>query len=419
MKRILMLGCAGVLAGCGATADYDFDGFGARASNNNSLEAVHERVLALDTHVDIPLDYATAANDPGGFTSLQVDLPKMRIGGLDAAFFIVYTPQRGLDEEGYAAAREIAETRYQAIARMTQAYPDQVGLATSVREVEEISRSGRIVALIGMENPYPLGASVEDVPMWAERGVRYISITHWGHNQFGDSSNFAEDAGERASMHGGLSPLGRELVVAVNRAGVMLDVSHSGRDTMLQAVELSAAPVVASHSGARAVSDNARNLDDEQLRAIAANNGVVQVVALGDYVRAPSPERLAAIEEIRQRHNGVTTEQRRNFTPEQATAYYAEIAALDQRFAPATVSQLVDHIDHVVAVAGIDHVGISSDFDGGGGIDGWRNASETMNVTAELMRRGYSEAEIAQIWSGNLLRVMRDAERVGERLRAE
>lgn len=377
--------------------------------SETELRALHERLLTVDTHVDIGRHYATAELDPGGFTTAQVDLPKMRAGGIDAAFFIVYTRQGPLDAEGYLAAREAAEEKYTAIDRMIRAYPDQIALARTADEVVAIAASGRRAALIGMENAYPLGTSVEDVAMWAERGVRYTSITHFGNNQMGGSSNPNTAEGE-SEIDPGLSDLGRELVAALNDSGIMVDVSHVGKTTMLEAVELSRAPVIASHSGAYGVYDNARNLDDEQLRAIRDNGGVAQMVAFRSYVRPRTAEHEAAIDALRATLGLETRAARATMSAETRAEYLTEALAMRDRFPDTTIAHFADHIDHAVSVVGIEHVGIASDFDGGGGVLGWDDASQSLEVTRELVRRGYSENDLRRLWGGNVLRVMRAVE---------
>ncbi|MGF1545259.1 MAG: dipeptidase [Parvularculaceae bacterium] len=382
---------------------------------NQALEdaarRIHEDVLTLDTHVDISIEYATAALDPGGFTTAQVDLPKMRAGGRDAAFFIVYTPQTKNDADNLSAAEEIAETRLSAIERFAGGYPAEIGLATSADEVRAIAATGRRVALIGMENAYPLGQDLSLVDGLAARGVRYVGITHFGHNQFGDSSNDNADAGVPATKWNGLSPLGRELVAKLNRVGILGDVSHAAMSTMMQAVKLSKTPIIASHSGAKAIGDVARNLDDEQLRALAANGGVVQIVALDGYLKPFTDEQVAFRDALRKEMDLDTSAKRGAADAATLEAYAERLDGTWEIEPRATVADFVDHIDHAVQVAGIDHVGIASDFDGGGGVDGWEDASETLNVTRELVWRGYGEAEIAKIWGGNLLRVLEAVER--------
>jgi len=395
--RHIFLAAALVLMGCQAQDKVE------NAANTKSVAAIHDQTLTLDTHIDIPLTYMTEI-DPSQKTDLQVDIPKLGDGKLDSGFWIIYTPQGDLTAKGYAAGLEIAQTRNKAIANFTKTYSNKVELAKTAADVRRIVGQGKNAVLIGMENAYPLGESIEDVPLWAERGVRYMGITHFGHNQFGDSSNlnFIRDDGPKWN---GLSPLGKDLVRAMNDNGIMVDVSHAGKATMMQAADLSRTPIIASHSGVKAVADSARNLDDEQLRKIAAVGGVAQMVALGSYVKLPTPEQAAA-------RTALDAEFGDRADWDQAKRdLYGERRAVIKAIAPeASAADFVDHIDHAVKVAGIDHVGIASDFDGGGGIDGWQNASETENITAELVKRGYNEADIGKIWGGNLLRVMEVAE---------
>lgn len=364
--------------------------------------ALHSRVISVDTHIDIEPELATEKFDPGGFTLGQNDLPKMRAGGLDAAFLILYTGQGALDEAGYREAREMAEKKYQAIVRLTRAYPDQVGLATTPDEVRSLHAQGKRVVLIGMENAYPLGTNLDEVALWAKRGVRYIGITHMGNNQFGGSSNPDPELGD-ADDDPGLSEAGKALVKALNDNGIMVDISHVGRRTMLEAITLSRAPVIASHSGVKGVYDNARNLDDEQLEAIRDSGGVAQMVAFRGYVAAVDPAIVSGIAELRKQYlpNGWD-----KASPEQVAAMRSGVQALRNNHPDVDVAKFVDHIDYAVKRIGVEHVGIASDFDGGGGVKGWDNASETANVTAELMRRCYNEDQIRALWGGNLLRVL-------------
>jgi membrane dipeptidase len=390
---------------------------GSKTLTPADVPAVHDRTLTLDTHIDIPLTYMKEI-DPSGDTELQVDLPKLMAGQLDSGFWIVYTPQGPLTDEGYKAAHDIASTRIGAIRYMADQNKETVGLATTAADVRKLVKAGKHAVLVGMENAYPLGLTAEmvgmqdkagaaefnNVAMWQALGVRYMGLTHFGHNQYGDSSNPhpERDSGPKWN---GLSPAGRDLVDQLNKAGIMVDVSHTGKETMMQAADLSRTPIIASHSGVKAVAESARNLDDEQLRKIAEVNGVAQMVALGAYVKVPTAEQAAA----RKTLDAEYLNQDRN-DPIVGAAYTARRALITAMAPEATVADFVDHIDHAVKIAGINHVGIASDFDGGGGVAGWQDASETQNVTAELIARGYSEADIGKIWGGNLLRVMEAVE---------
>lgn len=265
--------------------------------------AIHDRLLTLDTHVDIGAKYGTAALDPGVINRAQVDLPSMRVGGLDAGFFIVYTPQGELNAEGYADAVKAADEKYRGILRMLRANSGTIGLATTADQVESLNAEGKLIALIGIENSYPLGDTPESVAksvaLWAERGVRYASITHFGHNQFGGSSNPSKARGDGGDP--GLSELGKALVSELNHQGVMVDVSHVGPQTMADTMAASRAPVIASHSTAQAVYDNPRGLTDEQLVAIRDGGGVAQITAYRSYIADIDPQVIAAMSVLRER----------------------------------------------------------------------------------------------------------------------
>ena len=369
--------------------------------------SLQDRIITIDTHDDIPLNFATPEVDPLN-ADRQVNLEKMKAGGLDVGFFIVYVGQTPRTPENYARAKSEAQTKFSAIHRMTTMYPDRIGLARSPEDVERLTRAGKLVAAIGIENGYVIGKDIALVRQYHGLGARYMTLAHGQHNDICDSAT-----GQNPPEHGGMSVFGREVVAEMNRVGMMVDISHVSRDCMMQATAASTLPVIASHSSARAVADHPRNLDDEQLRAIRRNGGVAQMVAFASYVKIDAPEKRAAIDSLR-RSMGITGGGRgalAALTPEQRSEYQRRLAAIDARWPAATVADFVNHIDHAVRVAGIDHVGISSDFDGGGGVTGWRDAGETVNVTAELIRRGYSDAEIEKLWSGNLLRVWRANER--------
>ncbi len=390
---------------------------------------IHGRALTLDTHDDIPFNFATPEVDPGVRGDRQVDLPKMRDGGLDVAFFVVYVGQGENTPAGYASAYQQAITKFEAIHRLTdEMYPDQIELAHSADDVERIVESGKLVAAIGIENGWPVGNDLANLAEFHRLGGRYITLAHNGHNQIADSANPSGD--EPAELHGGISDFGAEVIAEMNRLGIMVDVSHISKAAMLEAARLSAAPVIASHSSCRALCDVARNMDDEQLLALRENGGVMQTVALGAFVKQ-TPERERAIGELLQREMGVSgmgemfgrmrgvPDDERAELERQMEAARAMIRDEVDPLHPAPdVADFVDHIDHAVDLIGVQHVAISSDFDGGGGVVGWNDASETFNVTHELVRRGYTEQEIGMLWSGNTLRVWREVEAVAARLQA-
>jgi membrane dipeptidase len=388
------------------------------AGQTRGFSRVHGPVLTLDTHVDIPPTYTTLPEvDPGLETRLQVDLPKMERGGLDAAFFIVYVGQTARTEENYAAAREAALVKFNAIHAMTDAlYPSRIGLASTPADVLDIYGSGRKVAMIGIENGYVIGTDLSLVEEYYDRGARYMSLGHVGHNDIADSSMPRIDLGDAPAEHGGLSDFGREVVNEMNRLGMMVDISHASHDAMMQAVELSEAPVIASHSSTMTLANHPRNLTDDQMRALAAKGGIAQIVAFSTYVKA-DPGRTAAGMALRNRIAQEQGAPRFSYLAHGKLPEFREgMAEINRLYPRATLAQFVDHIDHAVKVMGIDHVGISSDFDGGGGVVGWDDASETGNVTAELLKRGYTYEEIEKLWSGNFLRVWSEVDAVAARL---
>ncbi|MEX0315256.1 MAG: dipeptidase [Allomuricauda sp.] len=383
---------------------------------------IHEKVVTIDSHDDINVKNFTDSINYTQNLDTQVNLPKMEAGGLDVVWLIVYTGQDSLTTEGYAKASDNAIAKFDAIHRLCDTYaPDRIGLALTSDDVRQIAASGKKVAMIGVENAYPIGDDLSKLEDYYNRGARYVSLSHNGHSQFCDSHTGEKDD---TWLHNGLSDLGKEAVKEMNRLGIMIDISHPSKASIMQMLEHSKAPIIASHSSARALCDHSRNLDDEQLLALKKNGGVVQTVAFSSYLNTEKHEKRAAyMKNIHQEMAdslGVTWHERSEFSSlskaeqEVYMENYPKITKLGNEKAaqnpeapqPVGVTDLVDHIDYMVELIGIDHVGISSDFDGGGGIDGWSDASETFNVTLELVKRGYSEEEIAKLWGENLLRVL-------------
>jgi membrane dipeptidase len=382
-------------------------------------KGIHERVITLDTHNDInPRDFTKGRNYTQRLDN-QVNLPKMEEGGLDASFFIVFVGQGPLTQDGYDQAYAQAIEKFDAIHRLTKEIaPSRIGLALTADDVRSIAKSGRKVALIGIENAYAVGTDLTCIKQFYDRGGRYMSLAHNGHSQFADSNT-----GERDGkwLHNGLSDLGRQAIAEMNRWGIMVDISHPSKQANLQAIALSKAPVIASHSAARALADHSRNLDDVELLALKANGGVVQTVAFDSYVTLKPPDSPGRAAALAQARAGLPPGGPGEMTDAAQAQFRARIAAVDKQFPPApkaTVADFVNHIDYIVKKIGIDHVGISSDFDGGGGVAGWNGADETFNVTLELVKRGYTEAQVDKLWSGNLLRVMADVERVAKEIQA-
>ncbi|WP_373518368.1 dipeptidase [Pricia sp.] len=387
---------------------------------------IHEQTITVDTHNDINVNNFTDSINYTQRLETQVNLPKMREGGLDVSWLIVYTGQDTLSTEGYAKAEENALAKFKAIHRLCEEIaPDKIELALTSDDVRRIDSTGKKVAMIGVENAYPMGEDMLNFKKYHDLGARYISLAHNGHSQFSDSNTGEKDS---VWLHNGLSELGKAAVKEMNRLGIMIDVSHPSKEAMLQMVELSKAPIIASHSSARALCDHSRNLDDEQLKRMKENGGVVQTVAFSSYLNTEKDslrrdymdgiykkvaDSMDVVWHKRSDFGNLTEQQKEDFLENYpAVVDIAEKSVVDKDDAPpaVNVSDLVDHIDYMVDLIGIDHVGISSDFDGGGGIEGWSNASETFNVTLELVNRDYTEKEIAKLWGGNLLRVLDDVQ---------
>ena len=410
--------------------------------NNNSMnypdeildraKEIHNRILVLDTHVDINVANFTTNNNYTEDIGNQVNLPTMDAGGMDVAWFIVYTAQGPLTAEGYKNAYKNAISKFEAIHRLTKEIaPDRIGLAINSSEARALHRLGKKVAMIGVENAYPLGKDISRVKEFYDRGARYMSLSHNGHSQFCDSNTGENDS---LWVDRGVSNLGKQVIAQMNKLGMMIDVSHPSKQSMKDMITLSKAPIIASHSSARALCDHSRNLDDEQLEWMKSNGGVIQTVAFSAYINSEKHDAYASVlsEKVESlaKTKGVkmvSRDQIRNLDATEREIYIKQYRAIVKEAKqlmnnlnpkPVDVADYVDHIDYLVKKIGIDHVGISSDFDGGGGIYGWSDASETLNVTAELLKRGYSENEIAQLWGGNLLRVLDKVEVVAKNLQA-
>jgi microsomal dipeptidase-like Zn-dependent dipeptidase/dipeptidase len=373
---------------------------------------LHEKFVILDSHVDIQKEiYATAQLDPGiDNPELKCDLVKMEQGGVDAVFLAVFVKQTSdLNETGYRQARQAAEDKFAAIHRLTATmYPDRCELARYPDDVERIVKAGKRAIIIGMENGFPIGEDIDRLQYYYDQGARYVTLCHTQHNQICDSSS------PKQPMHNGLSPFGRQVVSRMNQLGMMCDASHISEKSFYDLLAVTKAPVIASHSGCAAVHPHDRNLTDDQLRALRKNGGVIQIVALDMYLRPETPERHQAVEQLREQLGVPSREKRRKMTDAQRAEiqprikeYYRHYYRLKEEFPIASVKDYVDHIDHAVKIAGIYHVGIGTDFDGGGGIAGFNTHADALNVTQELIRRGYSDEDIRKIWGGNFLRVWR------------
>jgi len=368
--------------------------------------AIHDRVLTVDTHCDTAsrLPGSTwdigVRHEPGQPGSGKIDLPRMAEGGLDAEFFAVFVGQGERTEQGYMKAKDWVLKTLAAIQAMCDKYPSLVGLALTPDDAYRLEKEGRRAAFIGMENGYPVGKTLSNLEEYYKLGVRYVTLCHSRDNDICDSSTDRQDTEDH-----GLSDFGREIVAACNRLGVMVDISHASDQSFFDVLKVTKAPIIASHSSCRALCDSPRNLSDDMIRALAANGGVIQICFLSGYVRTPkpNPERDEALKELQAKYGARRDIQDEAVRKKAREEYEAINAQYPEE--KATVKELVDHIEHVIKLVGIDYVGIGTDFDGGGGVKGCDDVSEMFRVTEELVRRGRTEKEIAKIWGGNIMRV--------------
>ena len=404
-------------------------------SENSLIERakkIHESVITIDTHNDIDVSNFTVEVNYTQDLDTKVNLPKMKKGGLDVSWMIVYTGQGELSKDGYKKAYKNAMDKFDAIDRLVKVYaPDQIELALTSADVKRIIASGKKAVMIGVENAYPVGEDLKNIEKFQKRGARYMSLAHNGHSQFSDSNTGEND---NVWLYHGLSDLGIQAIGEMNRVGIMIDISHPSKEAIIQMIQLSKAPVIASHSSARTLCDVSRNLDDELLQMIKNNGGVVQAVALDSYIdldkyNANDLASQGMYMEIA-KELGIEYQDAKaikKLSGDALEAAYTDnekilkIAAtrkngINAKYPLVNVSDFVNHIDYLVSKMGIDHAGISSDFDGGGGIEGWNDASETFNVTLELVKRGYSEEDIAKLWGLNLLRVLDEVEAVANKI---
>lgn len=367
---------------------------------------LHKKILTVDTHCDTAFSLLRTdwkigdRHDPALRSSGKIDLPRMKEGGLDAEFFAAFVGQGPLTAEAYTKAKDSALRAVAAVHKMTQEYDSTIGLAVDPAGARRLKAAGKLTAFIGMENGYPIGRDLALVKLFYDNDVRYITLCHSSDNDICDSSTDRRDPEDR-----GLSDFGRNVVAECNRLGMIVDISHASEKSFYDVLAASKAPIIASHSSARAVCDNPRNLTDDQLRALAKNGGVIQICFLGAYVKTPPvvPEREKAMKEMEAKYGNP-----RDIRDDALRAKaMAERDVINQKYPQArpTVKDVVDHIDHVRKVVGIDYVGIGTDFDGGGGVVGCDDVSGMIHVTEELLRRGYTDREIEKIWGGNFFRV--------------
>ncbi len=371
-------------------------------------DRIHQQYLTVDTHCDTPMDIVRTGYDLGVKHDRGcVDFPRMKEGGLDAEFFAVFLAQGPRDDSTFNKVHKETLKIFRAIHENVQKNSGMAELALSPDDAYRLKKEGKIAAFIGIENGYPIGKDISRISQYHDLGARYITLCHSTNNDICDSSTDPQ-----GPEHNGLSSFGEEVVREMNRIGVMVDVSHISDASFYDVINISKTPVIASHSSSRALCSSPRNLSDEMLVALKENGGVIQICILSSYIKPPepNPELESKMQELKDKYDdfsGLTEEKKEEYRNERWEIYnkYRKLA---------TVADVVDHIDHVVQIIGIDHVGIGTDFDGGGGVDGCKTAAEMKNITIELLRRGYKKTEIEKIWGGNIMRVFRDVERLAE-----
>lgn len=374
---------------------------------------IHQKCLTVDTHCDTPMllvESGFNVRDQHQAPASRVDLPRMKTGGLDAMFFAVFTGQKPRTEENYQKTYELANQMLDSIHSALKHNSDLATMALKSDDLAKIEKAGKRAIYIGMENGFPLAKDLSRVEEFYNRGVRYITLCHSYHNDICDSSS-----DKKPAENNGLSDFGRQVVSEMNRLGMMVDISHASDKSFFDVVELSKAPVIASHSSVRAVAQHNRNMTDEMIKKLAKKGGVIQICLLDEYIKNPDTTsvKYKRMEDLNRRYRNYD---KMNEAEKKALSKeWNEVEALDMDKLP-TVQDLCDHIDHVKNLVGVDYVGIGSDFDGGGGLRDCADVSQFPNITKELLHRGYTEREIRKIWGGNLLRVFRQVEKAAQKI---
>jgi membrane dipeptidase len=369
-------------------------------------DRIHRDCLTVDTHCDTPMNLMDSDFDLGvRHDKGCVDFPRMVEGGLDAEFFAVFTGQGPRNDSSYIKVHQLALRIFDAIHKNVEKNSKMAEMAYSPDDAYRLKKEGKIAAFIGVENGYPIGLNLSHVKEFYDLGARYITLCHSSNNDICDSST-----DPKGPEHDGLSPFGYEVVKEMNRLGMMVDVSHISDKSFFDVIKTSKAPVIASHSSCRSLCSSPRNLTDDMLLSLKANGGVIQICILSSYIKTPepNPELDAKMKELRDKYGDISV-----LSDDQKKEYRKERGEIQDKYRKlATVADVVDHIDHVVQVIGIDHVGIGTDFDGGGGVEGCKSVDQMKNITIELLRRGYSKKDIEKIWGGNIMRVFREVQKI-------
>ena len=376
---------------------------------------IQRKIVTFDSHVDVPvgLDGSTDGTS-------QFDLVKAERGHLNGAALAVFVPQTKRTEENYQRARADADKKYETIVNVAKQNPNRAGLAYSPADVRSLAKQGKFAVVISFLNAYPLGKDLSQIDTWYDKGVRIFGFNHAGNNDWADSSRPVAGFGDKPDENGGLTDLGKQAVAKLNEKGILIDVSQLSSKALADTLALTKAPVAATHSGVKGIVDNSRNLSDEELQAVAKNGGVVSIVAFSAYLH-PLPQDIQDKVRALRTEYGLPEKDdsaQQSWPAEKQKEFSTRWHEILASAPKATLAQLVESVDYAVKRIGIDHVGISSDFNHGGGVTGWNNEGEAQNVTAELLRHGYTEAQIAKLWGGNFLRVWTEAPSVGKKVTA-
>jgi membrane dipeptidase len=409
---------------CGA---FTLSGFAAVASTHSEplsdvqllrkAQTLHEHIFTFDAHADIeiggkPSMYVGA----DGLSKVAVD--KMHQGGLDVVAMAVAVGPLPRNEKGFAEARRIADEKLAAVVALTENADQPIQLVNSSDALVAAVGNGQRALVLSLQNALIFGDDVAAIDHFYAQGVRMFALTHMGHNEFADSSRplFNAETGTREAPaeHGGLSAKGRTAVQRFNELGAVIDISQLSTEAALEVISLSRTPVIASHSNARALTDVSRNLSDAEIRKLAQRGGVIHVAPFAGYLfDSQNPEIDAGIRALR-RKAGIDEDYLYPFELyweiDDASVKTEFLTGVRGLLGPISLDTMLDHIDHIVALVGVDHVGIGTDFNHGSGIPGYIDASDSLNVTLGLLQRGYSESQIGKIWGGNFLRVWREVE---------
>jgi membrane dipeptidase len=371
---------------------------------------IHAKALVIDTHADVPINmmkdgFDVAVEHDYEKDGTQIDFPRMRKGGMDGMFFAVYMGQGKRTTAGNAEAKTKALAIFDKIHEAVRLHPDVAGIATTSKDAYRLKKEGKRSVFFGMENGWPIGNDLKNLQMYYDQGLRYITLSHSSNNDICDSSTDPD-----GPEFNGLSKFGEEVVKEMNRLGIMVDISHVSDSTFYDVINLTKTPVIASHSSCRALCDVPRNMTDDMIKALAKNGGVIQINFVPSFVKKATQDQELSMKTIRlkMRQTDLSDADKKELADEMkanSKKYEKDLP---------TVADAVDHIEDVLKLTSVDHVGIGMDLDGGGKVQGLNDVSQVRSITEELVRRGYTEKDIIKIWGGNIMRVLNKVEKAAK-----